>query len=370
VQCPNPACGATVPLVRQTWLAKKTSRFTALKLHADPGARRVRFEVVTAASEQALGFDPAGFSERGNARCPFCGSTVQTDYVKGEGKAGRIGTQPMAVVCTTPGKQGKTYVSADALDPALLPDEAQIAQRIEQLCAETGLTVPDEPIEANPRSMDTQNYGFKKWSELFTSRQMLVLLTFVKQVRAAHAEMVKQGYEEDLAKAIASYLAMTLDKLADANNSLCRWEAVAQCARAMFSRQSVPMVWDFGENVPVGQSAGSWIEHATRALDSIKLTIDTGHPAAIARGSATSMPFDAELFDAIITDPPYYDNVSYSNLADFFYVWLKRSAGFLYADHLTSDLTPKKKEAIAATYRHGGTKEGARKAYESLERFQ
>jgi len=106
--------------------------------------RRVRFEVVTADTEAGLGFDPTAFSERGNALCPFCGSTVSNDYAKVEGKAGRIGTQPMAVVCTRYGKQGKVYLSADEIEPTLLPQDQAIRERIEKLCAETGLTAPEE----------------------------------------------------------------------------------------------------------------------------------------------------------------------------------------------------------------------------------
>jgi putative DNA methylase len=155
VKCKNPACAATVPLVRQTWLCKKAKRYVALRMHAPRQAKRVTFDVVESDTEKGLGFDPAGFSKGGNATCPFCGTVADNDYVKAEGRAGRMGRQPMAVVCTRPGRQGKTYISADDLPAGLLPDEDAIRQRIADLCARTGLTVPDEPIiEINPRSMD------------------------------------------------------------------------------------------------------------------------------------------------------------------------------------------------------------------------
>ena len=378
VRCKNPACGGTVPLARQTWLCKKKTRYVALRPDAEtnrdkpPGEKQVRYEVVEAATPEGLGFNPSIGSRGGNVPCPFCGTVADSTYVKEEGQAGRIGVQPMAVVCTQPKKRGKVYFGIDEVSPISWSNTEDIWQRIHALEAETArypispLSVPDEPIEANPRSMDTQNYGFEKWADLFTPRQLLALLTFVKYIRAAYAEMLHRGYSEELGKVVVTYLAMTLDKIADANNSLCRWESVAQCSRALFSRQSVPMLWDFGENVPVGKSSGSWIEHATRALDSIRLTEDTGTPSLVYRSSATRLPFEANTFDAIVTDPPYYDNVTYSNLADFFYVWLKRSVGSLYAEHFSSLLTPKKNEAIVAFYRHNGSREQAKDFYEQM----
>ena len=378
VRCKNPACGGTVPLARQTWLCKKKGRCVALRADAEanrdrpPGEKAVHYEVVEATTQEGLGFNPSAGSRGGNVACPFCGTVADSGYVKEEGQAGRINVQPMAVVCKQPGKRGKVYLAVDGVPPTSWPDDDAIWQRIYTLKTETApdstslFSVPDEPIEANPRSMDTQNYGFRKWADLFTPRQLLALLDFAKHVRAAHTEMLYQGYGEEQAKAAATYLAMTLDKIADANNSLCRWEPVAQCSRALFSRQSIPMLWDFGENVPMGESSGSWVEHATRALDSIHLTEGTGLPAVVYRGSATRLSFDANTFDAIITDPPYYDNVTYSNLADFFYVWLKRSVGPLYSEHFSSLLTPKKSEAIAAFYRHGGSREQSKDFYERM----
>jgi putative DNA methylase len=176
--------------------------------------------------------------------------------------------------------------------------------------------------------------------------------------------MLSSSVSAEHAKAITSFLALTLDKIADANNSLCHYEPVAQCPRGLFCRQSVPMVWDFGEVVPISKSTGSWLEHSERALDSIKLTEGSGAPAVVARASATQAPWDTQSFDAIITDPPYYDNVTYSNLADFFFVWLKRSLGRLFPEHFAGQATPKKAELIAAFYRHGNDKAKSRLFYE------
>jgi putative DNA methylase len=365
VRCKNPSCGATVPLVRQTWLCKKKDRYVALRMIAPKKEKRVRFQVVESATEKGLGFDPAGFSKGGNATCPFCGTVADSDYVKAEGLAKRMGEQMMAIVCTRPGRQGKIYLSADDC-PQFRPDDEAIRQRIEVLCQRTSLTVPSEPIEANPRSMDTQHFGFETWGDLFTPRQMLCMLTFATAVREAQEEMKRAGMDAERAKAVGAYLAMAFDKVTDISTSLSAWEPVAQCTRHLFGRQAIPMVWDFGETVPIATSAGNWNEHLGRVLDSIELTIHSGDPATVARGSATALPWPDASFEAVVTDPPYYDNVTYSNLSDFFYVWLKRTIGHLYPEHFATDCTPKKNEIIAAFYRHGGSKEKARAAYEQM----
>ncbi|MCX7635419.1 MAG: hypothetical protein N2Z74_06700, partial [Syntrophales bacterium] len=143
---------------------------------------------------------------------------------------------------------------------------------------------------------------------------------------------------------------------------------VAQCTRTVFGRQALPMVWDFGETVPIATSAGNWNEHLGRVLDSIALTINSGNPATVARGSATALPWPDAAFDAVVTDPPYYDNVPYSYLSDFFYVWLKRTIGDLYPELFSTPLTPKKNEIVAYAHGEGGFEEGKRYFEEMLKK--
>jgi len=360
VRCKNPSCGATVPLVKQTWLCKKKGRYVALKVIAPKDEKKVHFQVVEATTQADLGFDPSIGSKGGNATCPFCGTVADSDYVKSEGCAKRMGKQMMAIVCTRPGTRGKVYLSADDY-PEFVPDDDAIRRRIEALCERTGLTVPSEPMP--PRGtlgFRIQPYGIGTWGELFTPRQLLCLLTFAAAVRDASIGSDAHG------KTIKTYLALVLDKISDIGNSLGRWEAVAQCTRGVFARQALPMVWDFGETVPVRTSAGNWNEHLGRVLDSIELTINSGEPASVSRGSATALPWADASFDAVITDPPYYDNVPYADISDFFYVWLKRTIGHLYPEHFATEGTPKKKEAVADAVRHGGSKEKARQAYEHM----
>ncbi|MCX7832014.1 MAG: DUF1156 domain-containing protein, partial [Actinobacteria bacterium] len=374
VRCKNPACGATVPLVRQTWLSKKSGRYIALKVSPDLSSKKPKFTVISSyvrSEREAIsnfGFDPGKFSRGGNASCIFCGTVATSDYVKQEGQAKRIDKQLMAVVCTGEGITGKIYLSPDEIPQDLIPDEKEIWKRIEKLCEETGLTIPDEelPKASEDKYKGTlgfgiQPYGFTKWYELFTPRQLLALLTFTKWVRTAVEGMREKKYNEELVKAISMFLGLLVNKDARFNCMFTRLEPNKDYIVDIFGRQAIPMVWDFPE-LNIFQSEviqPRWFTQIIKELS--KLTI----LGEILRTSATELPYPENFFDAIITDPPYYDNVPYADLSDFFYVWLKRSIGHLYPEHFTGELTPKKKEIIADAKRHG-SKEKAKKFYEEM----
>lgn len=366
VKCPNPACSAAVPLVRQTWLCKKSKKYVALKIIPNHETKRVEFEVVEVATEKELGFDPATGSSRGNSTCRHCGTTVKGDYVKEQGKADKIGQQLMAIICTTPGAKGKTYLSADQYQQ-YLPDEIAIKLKLEKLLQETGLTVPYESlsIEDN-RNFWITEYGLTKFGELFTPRQLLSLMTFVKWVRLAHHDILQQEYDEELAKAISTYLGILCDRLADRNSTICRWDNLRDASSNTFSRQALPMVWDFAENNQLGNASGNADNALNWILQFIKQEGNDGLAGILQRSSATSMSIESASLDAVITDPPYFDSVPYADLSDFFYVWLKRSIGHLYPEHFSSQLTPKKNEAIMEPSRHGGDKKKAAQFYEEM----
>lgn len=367
VRCKNPSCGASVPLVRQTWMCKKKDRYVALEMIAPKEEKRVRFAVVESPTEKGLGFDPAAFSKGGNATCPFCGTVADSDYVKSEGKAGRLSShQMMAIVCTRPGRQGKIYLSADDY-PQFWPDDNAIRARIETLCRRTGLTVPSEPMpKQGTLGFRVQPYGVKTWGDLFTPRQMLCLLTFAAAVREAVGELEREGVERERAKAVATYLGAMLSRMVDFNSSLCVHNYFGSSRIAhTFGRQALPMVWDFAEANPFNIGSGGWgADDIVSALKSPDSDISTR--ATVTRGSATALPWPDASFDAVITDPPYYDNVPYADISDFFYVWLKRTIGHLYPEHFATEGTPKKQEAVADAMRHGGSKEKARAAYERM----
>jgi putative DNA methylase len=366
VRCKNPSCGATVPLVRQTWLCKKKDRYVALRMIAPKKEKRVRFEVVESRTEKGLGFDPAGFSKGGNATCPFCGTVADSDYVKAEGLAKRMGEQMMAIVCTRPGRQGKIYLSADDC-PQFRPDDEAIRQRIEVLCQRTSLTVPREPITTDAKnSCWTHLYGLTTFGDLFTPRQMLCLLTFAAAAREAQAEMKRAGVDAERAKAVGTYLAALVDKITTRSNTLCPWDSKKILTVQCFGRQALPMLWDFSESNPLADASGAFSEAVDGIVRAVASCQSLDYSGNVTRGSATALPWPDASFGAVVTDPPYYDNVPYADISDFFYVWLKRTIGHLYPEHFATEGTPKKQEAVADAVRHGGSKEKARAAYEQM----
>jgi putative DNA methylase len=378
VRCKNPACGGTVPLARQTWLCKKKNRYVALWPDAEtnrdkpPGEKTVRYEVVEATTQKGLGFDPASGSRGGNAPCPFCGTVADSDYVKEEGQAGRIGVQPMAVATPNPDEAGKIYLGVDEVPSGVLPDDKAVWQRICDLKegtashSTTPLTVPDEPlplIDARG-AFFVKLYGIEQWGQLFTSRQLLALLSFARCVREAHSEMLQQRYDMKQALAMTTYLGVMVDRLADFCSALCTWNYTGgRGTKNSFARQAVPMIWDFTETNPFNEVGANW-KACVRAAESTIRRLPKELPAIVSRGTATGLLYANDFFDAVVTDPPYYDNVPYSDLSDFFYVWLKRSIGFLYPEHMSSQLTPKKSEAIMDAGRHQSDKDLAQDFYE------
>jgi putative DNA methylase len=214
------------------------------------------------------------------------------------------------------------------------------------------------------RNFWTPQYGLTRFRDLFTPRQLATLCAFAHGVREAHADMIRAGMEPQRAEAVCAYLALALDRTADRSSVLCRWDVGSQKINNVFSRQALPMVWDFVEANPFGAGAGQaeeYVENNAKIIAELAVGI---RRVECHRTSATQLPDHDGTFDAVITDPPYYDNISYADLSDFFYVWLKRSVGFLFEDEFSGELTPKRREAIMAPYRHNGDKPAARAFYE------
>ncbi|HPC17195.1 MAG TPA: DUF1156 domain-containing protein [Candidatus Hydrogenedentes bacterium] len=373
VKCKNPACQMVVPLIRQTWLCKTTGRFVAMKIMTTNNERCVRFDVVEATSERGLGFDPALGSRGGNSTCPACGTVADVDYIKEEGWAGRLGVQFMAAICTHPHRQGKIYLPESMCRDSIPPDDL-IQQRIDLVVERSGLSLPTEPIanlpdtsKDNTLGITVRPYGFRTFADLFLSRQLLSMLTFTWCIRQALESLGDLGCQEH-ARAIATYLACILDRLADFNSSLCvhNYFGSSRIAHA-FGRQTINMVWDCAEANPFNDGSGGWgVDAITEALKSGDAVAPI--PSRVIRGSATNDLLPPEFLDAVITDPPYYDNVPYADISDYFYVWLKRSIGFLYPEHFATPCTPKKSEAIADAGRHTGNWDKAKNAYECMMR--
>jgi adenine-specific DNA methylase len=251
VRCPNPACGATLPLVKQLWLRRKDKkRNVALKPVVDYEAKEVSFEVVRGPE---IDFDPSkGTSSRGSATCLVCNQVADSDHVKAEGMAGRMGQTPLAVITTSGYGEGKGYRPFTPQDVTLF--EAAQA-KLEKLEAEHDgrlSLVPDEPLpSADTLGFRVQRYGIVKWGQLFNLRQALALVTFAAQVRQTYNHVLTETSNEVFAGAVSTYLGLVVDRLADYNSTLCSWHNTGEKINHTFTRQALPMVWDYIELNPL-----------------------------------------------------------------------------------------------------------------------
>ena len=213
--------------------------------------------------------------------------------------------------------------------------------------------VPEEslPPKDSHRAVGSQLplYNFNSWGDLFNVRQKLALMTFVEKIKAVYQEMVTEGVDGDFAKAVVSYLALTFDRMAMSYNSLTGWQSGYEKMGHMFPRQTLSMVWDYAEPNTIGGRVRSWESlfkdtlHVISTMSKIKsVTVPK-----VSQSSATSLPYPDNFFDAVFTDPPYYDNVPYSYLSDFFYVWLKRTLADIHPELFSTPLTPKRNEIVA-----------------------
>ncbi len=373
--CQNPTCGAEIPLMRQFWLAKKKDREIALYLVVRDG--RVDFEIVTRGKRVGArraapgtqyapwpeGFNPSkGTVSRAVVTCPVCGAVMDANPTRRLFRDGRAGQRMVAVVTTRPGQTGKFYrlpTQAD-LDAYAAAERALVGAR-RRLAQEWGIEpTPNEPLP--PRGtlgFRIQGYGMTTWGDLFNACQKLALITFVEKVRQAHAAMLARGYPEEFARAVATYLGLAVDRLADRGSCQSFWIVQHGKIAGTFGRQALPIVWDYAEIKPLGENPWDWATHVDWIDKVIEHSSKISYtPCYVTHTTATLLPFPDQHFDAVLTDPPYYDNVPYSYLSDFFYVWLKRTVGHLYPELFATPLTPKGEEIVAYSHGDGGLEEG------------
>jgi putative DNA methylase len=357
--------------MRQTWLAKKDKRQIALKIVPDHAHKRVEFEIVGQNGEP-IPFDPErGTVARANVECPLCGSVIDDQTTRRLFQEGKAGQRMVAVVLHHPQQRGKRYRLATERDMEAYRAAEQALLRVcARLREEWGMEpVPDERIiRTGGNQMAVLHYAMYTFGDLFNARQQLALVTFADLVRRAHAQMLAHGADPEFAKAVATYLALGINRLADYNSKQCLWHTTKQLVAHTFGRQALQMVWDYVEVNPFSNATGNWAGSFEYLLAVTANCIDTlrlGLLPGVQHGSATDLPWGDDFFDAVITDPPYYDNVNYSNLSDFFYVWLKRTVGHLHPDLFATPLTPKSQEMVADAYRFDG-REGAKQHFESM----
>ena len=356
VKCPNPACGCEMPLVRSFVLSKKKGKEAWIEPIFENGKTRYS---VHHKGKPAI----EGTVNRKGAVCACCGTPVEFPYIREQGKAGEIGNHLCAIVAE--GNNSRVYLSADS--EQILA--AQVSKPEEY---------PDAVMPYNPRDFKTPNYGMTYFSDLFTNRQITALTTFSELVseaqKQAEADAVAAGLANDhialseggpgaraYGEAVGVYLTFVIDKMTDYHSSICSWHSSKELIRNTFGRQAIPMVWDYAEANPFSDSAGCFDNMLEWVFKSASLF------PATANGDVRQ--FDAQsdcgLRNIMVsTDPPYYDNIGYADLSDFFYVWMRQALKQTYPNLFRTMLVPKAEELVATPYRFDGSVEKARDFFE------
>lgn len=352
VKSPNPAfANVDVPLASTFMLSTKASKEAYVEPVIENG--NYRFMVKVGKPQDAEAAKNGTKLARGaNFRCLMSDSPIAPDYIKAEGKAGRIGVRLMAIVVE--GERGRVYLppasKMEGVSPQAKPEWK-----------------PEGELVEDARAFTPTLYGLAKWSDLFTDRQLVALTTFSDLVGEAiqhiQRDAVSGGLLDDskhlcdggtgttaYAEAVGMYLGVALSRLTDICNALCRWEVTKTQVRNLFGRQAIPMLWDFAENNVFGEAAGDYtvsLGNMAKALDKMPAQ---GNGGAYQDDAQAQHISNAKL---VSTDPPYYDNVGYADLSDFFYVWLRRSLRGLFPDLFATVAVPKAEELVATPYRHG-----------------
>lgn len=341
--CPNPSCRVEIPLLSSFWLANS-------------GRRTVWVEPVTAGGEVDLvlhhGDPPASFPvgdgtvQASSATCPACGTTVPAKDVRAYGKATGFGARLYAVLDIDGRERAYRAPRPDEVEGAQTLAAARLGDLPE--CDDGTSALPDEDmVKSQYRRYGNLVYGIDTFRGLFNDRQLYVLGSLCEAVRAAHAAMLDDGMEPERAKAVATYLGLCVDRIADYDCTFTSWVPGGEFHAHLFKRQAVSMVWDYVEVQPLLDVSGSWsgaVRWIELALDHVSMAGEQS--ASCLRASAQDLPLDDHSIDAVIVDPPYYDAIQYGDLSDFFFVWLKRSIGHLYPAVFSTPLTPKRQEVI------------------------
>jgi putative DNA methylase len=337
ILCPNPACGATVPLV---WSFSLSTGKAWIEPVPDPAGKKVRFSIKT-----GPGTPPAGTCSKHGARCLCCQTPIPIEAVRVAGRNRRMGIQLMAMV--SEGDGGRVFLPPDQ-------DHENIAQSV------VAMWRPEDELVPNSRHVTPVVYGMTRHSDLYLERQIVTLGTLMDLVQETYSRILAQSERDDpqsYAAAVATYLALAVSRIADYNSTLCTWDGAIGRIRNTFSRQALPMTWDFVEANPLAESSGSF----TRSIESVAQAVEclpsdiTEDSIAFPRDASEPLPPNDNYL--ISTDPPYYDNVPYADLSDYFYVWLRRALQSIHPDLFITSLTPKSNEMVADSLRHGGKKE-------------
>ena len=340
VPCLN--CGIEMPLIRQFWLARKVNKKVALQPVTDRENNSLDFRVVEGLD--VTGNPSEATTSGGDTRCLLCRQVMKGPQIRQAGVQGKLSATLTAAVLTS--TRGKTYRSDNPVDWKAYQAAAERLRTLQIEDRDDMPLVPDEPIDRKTLGLRVDGFGFDQWSMLFNARQLLALTTFARLVGGAYAEMLKEGLSTEYASAVTTYLGLMVDRLANQQSTLSRWHPQNEQHLGLFASQTLSMVWDYPEAIPIGDGGGSWTSLLSGQLQALNAAVVSENRPAVRQTDAAQ---SRSIAQAIVTDPPYYNAIDYAGLSDFFFVWLKRSVGFLHSELLAMPLTPKKQQAIMAS---------------------
>ena len=335
VPCPNPACRADMPLMKTFRLSRKPNNRHWIKpvVNRDAGGTSVSFEV----QDHDGGVPDGGTVGRNGAQCVACDSSVPLSYVRERARAGEMREKMTAVVAE--GDRKRNFVSPTA-------EHVEAAARAEPKWRPSG-RLPEQAL-----GFRVQRYGFTEWHKLFSNRQLTALTTFSDLMPEIRALVVEHGASSACADAVSSYLALAIGRNANNCSTFTRWQNSGDKVAGVFARQAISMIWDFAESNPFCNATQNWmaqIEWVAKAIERLPSNVNLGE---CHQADATTTIY-ADSGPVIVTDPPYYDNIGYADLSDYFYIWLRPLLRDAYPNLFSGILTPKNEEMIANQFRFG-----------------
>ena len=378
VTCKN--CRATIPLLKTRWLCKKEKKRVLLTMEPNSEKTGVVFGIEVNAPvkggntaqrhehDKRIG---AGTMSRSGAQCPCCLAIMTMEDIRVEGQSGRLSSINTAVVVD--GQNGKEY-RPPTKHEVMMAEGAE--KEIPSLFQEIPFGLPEEPLPSKEAlGFRVPLYGFDQWRKLFTLRQLLSIGTFVKWTRTSREVFSEEGYSEEWIQCLLGYLVVAVDRLVSMSTQLCRWESGGEFVVQTFARFALPILWDFAETAVLSNTTGNYlggIEWITRFIEHACLSLQNSHAPKLEKSSAIVWEGESD-FDLVLTDPPYYDAISYSDLMDFFYVWIRRMVSEVSPEYkltFEAPLSPKwdndknDGELIDDSSRHSGDKVKSKAVYE------
>jgi len=341
VRCPNPACGCEVPMLKSLQLSKKKGKQAYLKPEVikNGNSLKIQFDISSSPGESKK-----GNVHRRHAVCFNCGTNIPLSSLEKRNRDYEFGEQLISIVAKT--KRGKVFLPANK-------DHIKIADNIPQVSG------PKCQIDHWRSCTNCVVYGYEAFEQLFTKRQYFSLTTYSDHIPKLYDKVLKDTNDSEYAKSICLYISFAINRVADLCSSFATWINDLEAIAHVFTKQAIPMVWDFVECNPIDDKWPGQVDWVARVIERSLNNVVQGH--AFQADAANEFN---EISNVVIsTDPPYYDNIPYSNLSDFFYMWTRRSLRSIYKDSTTTIATPKSNEIVANQFRQGG-KEKAEEFFE------